>query len=776
MKIKSNTKWLAISFGLAVLLILGGLFSLQVPARAAAESPVANAHVSGMYMDTAGTPPTPTPPVHVDHSQFPILQQDFETGPDVTEACLSCHEEAANDIMHTTHWTWEFVNETTGQTLGKKTLINNFCISIQSNEPRCTSCHIGYGWKDKTFDFSVAKNVDCLVCHDTTGTYKKFPTAAGHPAYEPKEFPPGSGKIWAPPVLSEVAQNVGATSRQTCGACHFYGGGGNEVKHGDLDNSLLNPPYELDVHMSPEGGNFTCTTCHTTEHHEIPGSRYSWDNYDWQGCESCHTNAPHDLAILNSHTQKIACQTCHIPEFARGGIPTKMFWDWSKAGQMNAEGKPYSEELEDGWEYNTLKGEFRWEENVVPHYTWFNGQVLYTLAQDTVDPNGVVSINKPMGSIHDPNARITPFKLFTGVQPYDSISNTMVIPHLFGKDDTAYWGNFDWAKSIQAGMEYAGLPYSGEYGFIHTEMYWPTTHMVAPAKDALNCQDCHAENGRLDFVALGYTEDEATGLTHFPPTAHLGNITTSATDPETCSNCHADEYDAWANSTHGEKSVGCVSCHYLEGTGEHPKVAYTVSHDADVCGACHLKEYDDWKNSVHANPGGGKDAIACTDCHNPHTQSQMITAGNQTSCESCHKEQAGEMPDSTHAAEGLTCLDCHKNTEMNSGHTFKIASDTCVSCHGENAHSANELVTLMGETTPAETEPTEETAESTSKQTGNIQIGMWAYLLVGLVVGGAGYWVIAGKDPGIGAEVLEKAQENADSDQGGDDDDGQEQA
>ena len=40
----------------------------------------------------------------------------------------------------------------------------------------------------ENFDATVEENVDCLVCHDTTGTYKKFPTAAGHPAYEDTQF------------------------------------------------------------------------------------------------------------------------------------------------------------------------------------------------------------------------------------------------------------------------------------------------------------------------------------------------------------------------------------------------------------------------------------------------------------------------------------------------------------------------------------------------------------------------------------------------------------
>ena len=48
-----------------------------------------------------------------------------------------------------------------------------------SNEGRCSQCHISYNWKDDSFDFSDTSNIDCLVCHDTTGTYKKHPSADG---------------------------------------------------------------------------------------------------------------------------------------------------------------------------------------------------------------------------------------------------------------------------------------------------------------------------------------------------------------------------------------------------------------------------------------------------------------------------------------------------------------------------------------------------------------------------------------------------------------------
>ena len=452
-----------------------------------------------------------------DHSKFEQLQQTFQSGPEVTAACLECHTEAASQLHKTSHWTWAFENPVTGQTLGKKNVINNFCVATATNWPRCTSCHIGYGWKDETFDLTSEKNVDCLVCHDTTTTYKKFPVGAGHPNYEPKEWPPKSGKIRQPPDLTKIAQSVGKPSRDTCGACHFYGGGGNGVKHGHLDSSMHKPTRETDVHMDAAGLNFTCQTCHTTGGHEISGSRYVTKASDNRGvvipgqadqnrasCESCHSNTPHAEAAnpkLNQHTDKIACVTCHVPEFARGGRKTKMWWDWSSAGKKDEQGKPLLINDEDGYPiYDFKKGDFKWEANVVPTYRWFDGDVRYTLLSDTIDDTAVVPINSVKGSYADPNSRIWPFKVMRGRQPYDKQQMILAVPHLFGKDEDAYWKSFDWGKAVTAGLAARGYEFSGDLGFVETEYYWPVTHMVAPKENTLGCDDCHSRNGRLAGV------------------------------------------------------------------------------------------------------------------------------------------------------------------------------------------------------------------------------------------------------------------------------------
>ncbi len=461
----------------------------------------------------------------VDHSAFPMLAGPFETGQEVTAACLICHPDAAASMRDTIHWTWEWDNPATGQTVGKVNVMNNYCVSVNTNEPRCTSCHVGYGWRDDSFDFEEDTNVDCLVCHDTTATYRKFPTAAGHPPYEPMVF---GGTEWPAVDLASVAQNVGPTSRQTCGACHFYGGGGAGVKHGDLDPSLVDPPAELDVHMASDGLNFTCTACHTSENHHIDGSRYEMGIMDSEidglaTCVSCHEppHAESELVwVLDLHTDRVACQSCHIPTYARE-LPTKIWWDWSSAGQMNEEGKPFVLTNEAGEViYDSKKGDFVWETDVVPEYTWFNGAVFYTLPDTLIDDTGVWLINPLSGSRADENARIWPVKAFRGIQPYDSRYRYLASLHLFpsGPDDTtAYWKGWDWDRAIEAGLAGQGLPYSGEYDWIETEMLWPLSHMVAPAEQALTCGYCHSPEGRLDWVALGYSEEEAVRLGSMSP-------------------------------------------------------------------------------------------------------------------------------------------------------------------------------------------------------------------------------------------------------------------
>jgi len=429
---------------------------------------------------------------HTDHTD--LMPGPYDSGSQVTQRCLECHEEAAEQLMATVHWTWEsepvqIEGRPESVAIGKKTALNNFCIGIQSNWPDCTACHAGYGWEDADFDFSEPTAVDCLVCHDNSGTYVK-----------------GEAGIPVEGVdLAYVAQSVGAPTRENCGSCHFSGGGGNGVKHGDLDSHLIHPSETVDVHMGRY--DLVCTDCHQTTEHRIRG-RSITVSLDTQGqiaCTDCHSAAPHADVRLDAHTASVACQTCHIPTGAVRD-PTKMFWDWSTAGQ---------DREQDERSYLKIKGSFVYESDFVPEYSWYSGIRDRYLLGDPIDPSQPTQINPLAGDIADPRARIFPFKVHRARQPYDAVYNILLQPKTFGEG--GFWTEFDWDQALRLGSQAVGLPYSGQYGFADTVMVWPITHMVQPAESALGCEACHSSGGRLDWKALGYYGDPLTWGGRFEP-------------------------------------------------------------------------------------------------------------------------------------------------------------------------------------------------------------------------------------------------------------------
>ena len=429
----------------------------------------------------------------VDHSQFRELKKIFRKPQDVTSACISCHNGRHKEVMQSTHWNWERTEYIEGKgirRIGKRNVLNNFCIGISGNEQSCNKCHIGYGYSDAKFDFNNPLNVDCLACHDNSNTYVKAVGGAGMPDLSVN--------------LAAVAQHVGKPLRSNCGTCHFFGGGGNNVKHGDLEQALFDPQRNVDVHMGSDGVDMQCVDCHTAEKHQMLGKMYSVSsmNRNRVKCEQCHTELPHSDDILNKHTVKVACQTCHIPIYAKVN-PTKLYWDWSTAGKLK-NGEPYEEKDSNGVDvYMSIKGSFKWGRELKPEYVWFNGTASHYLIGDSVNPSSPVKINELFGSYDDPESKIYPVKIHRAKQIYDTENRYLIQPKTVSnkKGDGGYWKEFDWRRSAEEGMKLVKLPFSGKYGFLETEMYWPVNHMVSTKEATVKCSECHTrEDGRLAKV------------------------------------------------------------------------------------------------------------------------------------------------------------------------------------------------------------------------------------------------------------------------------------
>ncbi len=440
--------------------------------------------------------------ITTDHAKHEVLQKPFMSGEEVTQACISCHSEASTQFHKTIHWTWLASGDKKEPKYGKAGYsVNNFCISANAMEDKsCLKCHTGWN--------GVENEVNCLKCHgmekfNYTEAFADIQAFSEDDDPETKEI---MEEIQA--EVTTVVGKIGLPGRNNCGECHFKGGGGDGVKHGDLDTSLMKPNKVLDVHMGIDGKDFTCTRCHTTTNHNIAGRVYTNPAVESSKslleddmapkitCVSCHSDAPHkNDSKMNDHADKVSCQACHIPEYARVN-PTKMSWDWSKAGDLK-DGKPYHTKGDLGKDiYKSIKGEMTWEKNVKPEYFWSNGTQTSTTAEDVIDPSTVVEVSHPVGDANNPDARIFPFKIHRGKQPYDKVNKTLLTPLLSG--EKGYWTTFNWEESLKLGNATLGLPFSGEFDFVETTYASPITHMVAPKDKALSCTECHTrDQGRL---------------------------------------------------------------------------------------------------------------------------------------------------------------------------------------------------------------------------------------------------------------------------------------
>jgi octaheme c-type cytochrome (tetrathionate reductase family) len=479
-----------------------------------------------------GTMPPPEPPsdggqlpagFHTDVFSNGVIPGGFKSPSD----CLICHENIVDGLAPGGHWQWQGVStnivghET--EIHGKRDLINAFQLGVPSNESYCSICHLSYGWADKSFNFATPAAVDCLVCHDTTGTYGRLATPNGG---APGILRDGALVPAGPEDILALADQAGAPTRRNCGSCHFYADGGDNVMHGDMSSSLLEPTKDVDVHMgsvASGGQDYFCQSCHSMANHRFSG--WTLHSVDEGGpplaCTRCHTpdaasGSPHQRnpgldSLLNLHISKLACEMCHIPAFARYE-PTIVGQDWSTAGQnidpvpTDAFGQPT---------YDKNRGTLTWGMNVAPVARWSDGRMqrklvfaddTYTNAGTSADP---VVLAGPVATKDTPGAKVTPFKVVLGRQPADPINHRLVVPHLSGTaaGPNAFWGAYDWNAALQEGAAYDGFVYSGQYTFVNTISYLPVNHQIPPKEQAHLCESCHwttwfwADLGLVDPLA-----------------------------------------------------------------------------------------------------------------------------------------------------------------------------------------------------------------------------------------------------------------------------------
>lgn len=449
------------------------------------------------------------------------------TGP---ETCVGCHEAEANAAHASVHYqqngSTPYVTNIDGKAGKTEKAYNSYCgTPVTSPRSTCAGCHVSNGkYPTEVATTEQLNNVDCMMCHQenyariAAPPYELIPAtdASGLPRtlQLPLEdetgfsFIPNEAKMTISTL--EAARTVHPTTRATCLRCHAGASGSNGGKRGDMSTITIDPPVSSDVHMSSHGENMNCSECHNAGNHRVRGRGLDLrpsDTAERFTCAKCHTDTPHegssgDTASINAHANRVACQTCHIPTFAKD-ISTEMSRDWQQphfsATACNGQG---------AW----VPGEIR-ASNVTPAYKWFDGSsYVYAMGQvPTARDDGMLAMGVPNGSVNSAMAKIYPMKEHTSTVAQHDASGTL-IPHSTFSFFAS--GNFD--KAVQDGMKTMGI--SGSYTMKQVHTYQTINHGVEGGDSALQCGNCHTElsktssiPSRMNLVSdLGYELKGAT--------------------------------------------------------------------------------------------------------------------------------------------------------------------------------------------------------------------------------------------------------------------------
>ena len=460
--------------------------------------------------------------------------------------CLECHDQQANEVHASTHYQWlgEAPDMVNGQYIlqGKLTnAVNSYCINIEGDWPVCGSCHAGRGKRPDDVTAGL-DNIDCLVCHNADYASARI------------RLPDGSMGVAQP--SDTMVQNIHEPTRANCLSCHAKAGGGDGVKRGDLSLALINNSDEhFDYHMNTREANLNCQDCHSFNNHRVIGKGSDIRPTDdlTRGAELACTNC-HELSDISrehprevrTHMDHVACQSCHIPTYAK--VATEVHRDWlthhdgtdaTLCNEANpCPGHPHTEMAS----------------NLIPEYRWWNrlsdNYLLHDDASRTYDADkGTYPTSRPMGDVTD--GKLYPFKYKTAYQPI-----TVADKRLIALDTFEYLkktGNV--LASVENGLVNMGYAANEPYEWVMTDTYQLINHGVGGDDDALRCTDCHNNTSRMDLVGdLGY---------------HL-----KGDKSEVCAQCHKGEtlrkivsgrteydYKSIHNKHVSSKQYDCSWCH-----------------------------------------------------------------------------------------------------------------------------------------------------------------------------------------------------------------------
>lgn len=409
--------------------------------------------------------------------------------------CLQCHTAQATDVHASTHYQWKgetpYMTNAGGTPQGKiDGAVNSYCVNILGNWNACGGCHVGLGARpEETATPEQLANIDCMTCHQ-----KAYKRVKVNGVFVPDEAAMGLS-------MDEAARTVHTPERANCLQCHAKAGGGDAVKRGDLAMAhVATVDVQFDVHMATTGADLQCQACHTFTDHRVAGKGSDIRPTDSDvvlECSNCHVNKTlpggHSTEAVDRHVARVACQTCHIPVYAKDAADTaaseatETHRTWLDSHAAAPPFHPASLKA------NDLTPEYRFWNRYSDNY------LLYDEAQ--LDPvTGRYPTSRPEGAVHDAGSKLYPFKYKTAEQPMMSSTGQLI-----AIDTSVFFATADAAAATEQGLVNMGYSSSEPYEWVETDTFQLLNHEVSPAGHALQCAQCHGSTARMDLKGeLGY--------------------------------------------------------------------------------------------------------------------------------------------------------------------------------------------------------------------------------------------------------------------------------
>ncbi|NCQ52018.1 hypothetical protein GW796_09010 [archaeon] len=463
----------------------------------------------GVLDDNDQCPNTPINDV-VDANGCTITEEiPYTDGHYDNPSCVTCHDIEANQVHDSIHYQWNgpaTYNITGNVEQGKANgAVNTYCGNIIGNWEGCSACHIGSGKQIVKIPTEESlKDINCLKCHEAPGK---------------------------------------SSTRETCLICHAKAGGGDAIKRGDLALATGNTTdKKYDVHMATTGANLTCQECHITENHKIAGrgSDIRPTDLDVQvSCNQCHDSQPHDNSTYNKHIAKVACQTCHIPIYAKNASDsnateaTEIFRTWKSSEAILPPFHPTNELAN----------------NLVPVYRFWNKDSYnYNIGEMTIfdESTGTYNTSVPQGDSSESNSKLYPFKYKTVEQPM-TIGSNIIIP----LNTKIFFATADTEAAIKSSLELMGLSVDTPYEWIIADTYQALNHQVSPSSDALTCKQCHVGGtNNVNLQSLGYA-----------PTLPISSCSISCHSANKAKEWELDNFSDFKDHHEKHKRYSCNKCH-----------------------------------------------------------------------------------------------------------------------------------------------------------------------------------------------------------------------